>query len=279
RRPPRASTLFPYTTLFRSRRGGRAGHAARGPPGAVARRRLPHGAVRARASRHPGPRRQRRRHRRRPPGRRRPCRRGHALNAMLEIAPDVYHLALMPFSSVNAYFADGVLFDAGVRGSAQKIRRALAGRTVQTHALTHAHPDHQGASHAICEAFGLPLWVGARDADVVEGTEPMAMPDYPLARLTARAWMGPPHPVARRLAEGDAVGRFTVIETPGHTPGHVAFWDEKARVLVLGDVLRNISYVTLRRGLREPPAAFTPDPAQNRASARKLLGLRPSLVL
>src|SRR3712207_7855963 len=36
RRPPR-STLFPYTTLFRSRRGGRDGEAADvavGPPGA-----------------------------------------------------------------------------------------------------------------------------------------------------------------------------------------------------------------------------------------------------
>ena len=198
---------------------------------------------------------------------------------MQESALDVYHLALMPFSSVNAYLADGVLFDAGVRSSEQKVLRALKGRAVKTHALTHAHPDHQGASHAACEAFGLPLWVGARDADVMEGTAPMPMPDNAVARLTARAWTGPPHPVARRLEEGDAVGRFTVIETPGHTPGHVVYWDEKARVLVLGDVLRNISYLTLTRGLREPPAAFTPDPARNRASARKLLGLRPKLVL
>ncbi|MDX1420322.1 MAG: MBL fold metallo-hydrolase [Rubricoccaceae bacterium] len=198
---------------------------------------------------------------------------------MQEIAPDVHHLALMPFSSVNAYFADGVLFDAGVRSSEAKIRRALGGRAVKAHALTHAHPDHQGASHAVCEALGLPLWVGAADAPVMEGSAPMPMPDNALARLTARAWAGPPHPVARRLAEGDAVGRFTVIETPGHTAGHVVFWDEKARVLVLGDVLRNISYLTLQPGLREPPELFTPDPAQNRASARTLLGLRPKLVL
>ena len=198
---------------------------------------------------------------------------------MREIAPDVHHLALMPFSSVNAYLADGVLFDAGVRQSEQAILQALKGRAVRAHALTHAHPDHQGSTHAVCTALGLPLWVGAGDADVMEGSVPMQMPDNPLARFMAATGAGPPHPAARRLREGDAVGRFTVIETPGHSVGHVVFWDEKARVLVLGDVLRNMSYLTLARGLREPPAAFTPDPARNRTSARKLLGLRPRLVL
>jgi glyoxylase-like metal-dependent hydrolase (beta-lactamase superfamily II) len=196
-----------------------------------------------------------------------------------EIAPDVYHLALMPLSSVNAYLAGGVLFDAGVRSSAKQILRALEGRPVQVHTLTHVHPDHQGSTHAVCTALRLPLWVGAADADVMEGAAPMWMPDNPVARFTAATWSGPPHPVDRRLKEGDAVGRFAVIETPGHSAGHLAFWDEAARVLVLGDVLRNMSYLTLARGLREPPAAFTPDPARNRASARRLLGLRPALVL
>lgn len=198
---------------------------------------------------------------------------------MQEIAPDVYHLALMPFASINAYFADGVLFDAGTRNDAPKLLKALKGRTVKAHALTHAHPDHQGASHAVCEALDVPLWVGEGDADAMEGTAPMSMPDSRMSRFSRAMWAGPPHPVARRLREGDAVGRFTVIETPGHAAGHVVFWDAQARTLVLGDVLRNMSYLTLARGLREPPDFFTPDPAQNRASARRLLGLRPRLVL
>ena len=29
------------------------------------------------------------------------------------------------------------------------------------HALTHAHPDHQGASKQVCDTLGVPFWVGA----------------------------------------------------------------------------------------------------------------------
>ena len=56
--------------------------------------------------------------------------------------------------------------------------------------------------------------------------------------------MGPPHPVARALHEGDEVAGFTVLETPGHSRGHVAFWRESDRVLILGDVLNNMNLMT-----------------------------------
>lgn len=196
---------------------------------------------------------------------------------MRKLADDFYQIAVMPFSSVNAYVAGGVLFDAGTRQSEKTLLKALRGQTVTAHALTHAHPDHQGSSHAICEALGLPLWCGEGDADAME-TGDFGIPDNAMSRFVNRVWTGPPHPVARRLKEGDEVGGFEVIETPGHAPGHVVYWRERDRVLVVGDVLRNMSFATMLPGLREPPAVFTPDPAQNRASARKLLGLNPALV-
>jgi hydroxyacylglutathione hydrolase len=65
---------------------------------------------------------------------------------------------------------------------------------------------------------------------------------------------------------------------PGHSPGHVAYWRESDRVLILGDVLNNMNLVTGIPGLREPPVAFTTDPAQNRESARRLAALEPALV-
>lgn len=195
------------------------------------------------------------------------------------IGEDFLHLPLAPFSSINAYLADGILFDAGTRQSRRTLLRKLKGRDIAAHVLTHAHPDHQGVSHYVCEELGLPLFVGAGDAEAVAGTKPMSIPTNPLTRLLDGVWTGPPHPVDRRLEEGDSVGRFVVIGTPGHSEGHVAYWDEQGGVLILGDVLRNISFVTLRPGLREPPSAFTPDQVRNRESARKLIGLRPRLVL
>src|SRR4051812_1370351 len=99
-----------------------------------------------------------------------------------------------------------------------------------------------------------------------------------LTRAIGPLMAGPPHPVARRLREGDEVGGFTVLETPGHCAGHVSYWRASDRVLVLGDVLANMDLRTGRARLREPPAMFSPDPARNRESARKVAALEPALV-
>jgi glyoxylase-like metal-dependent hydrolase (beta-lactamase superfamily II) len=84
--------------------------------------------------------------------------------------------------------------------------------------------------------------------------------------------------VARVLREGDEVAGFTVLDTQGHSPGHISLWRESDRVLILGDVLNNMNLLTGITGLQEPPVAFTPDPARNRASARRLAALEPELV-
>ena len=38
----------------------------------------------------------------------------------------------------------------------------------------------------------------------------------------------------RILREGDEVAGFEVLDTPGHSAGHVSYWRESDRVLVLG---------------------------------------------
>jgi glyoxylase-like metal-dependent hydrolase (beta-lactamase superfamily II) len=158
--------------------------------------------------------------------------------------------------------------------------KQIAGKTVTAHALTHAHPDHQGSSHAICEQLGIPLWCGQDDVPAMETPGAIVNPKAPgwLNKLQARYWTGPPHPVARALKEGDEVAGFTVLETPGHSRGHVSFWRESDRVLIVGDVLGSINFITGIPGLNTPPDLFTPDPARNRASARRLAELKPALA-
>ena len=51
------------------------------------------------------------------------------------------------------------------------------------------------------------------------------------------------------------------------------------RALICGDVFFNLHPVTLRVGLREPPAVLTADPERNRRSAQRLAELEPTLVL
>jgi glyoxylase-like metal-dependent hydrolase (beta-lactamase superfamily II) len=197
-----------------------------------------------------------------------------------QVAPGVVRLALMPLDAFNAYVLGGVLVDSGGRMAGKRLVAALSDMTITGHALTHAHFDHQGSSHLVCEHFGIPLWCGAGDRAAVETgdqTQILPHPNSWLARVS-QFLAGPSHPVARTLGNGDMVGGFAVIETPGHTPGHLAFWRESDRVLILGDVLFHRNPMTLRKGLAEPFRFATFDPSMNRTSARRLAALDPAVV-
>lgn len=200
---------------------------------------------------------------------------------MREIAPDVHLITGFPPFAVNCFLIGDVLVDAMGRGDAKRILKALQGRTVSAHALTHAHPDHQGSSHAVCEALGIPLWVHELDAPAVLDPSLIRQrqKSHPINTLMDKIFTGPAHPVDRTIAEGDVVGGFTVLETPGHSVGHVCFWRESDRVLIAGDVLNTQhSLLLFPRGPREPVGAFTPDPETNRASIRRLGELEPAVV-
>lgn len=193
--------------------------------------------------------------------------------------PDIHQISLTPRHGINAYLVGDILVDAGIKQSVKKILKALDGRPVSAHALTHAHQDHAGGSRGIIEALSVPFWVGATDAPAARSGKPVVKKTL-MGSVLSRAggWDGAE--VARELREGEELGHgFTVIDVPGHSPGHVAFWRERDRVLIAGDVLFNVrSLVTLQPGLREPIEAFTIDPEQNRASIRRIADLEPAVV-
>jgi glyoxylase-like metal-dependent hydrolase (beta-lactamase superfamily II) len=199
---------------------------------------------------------------------------------MRQLADGLYLLQGLPPFAINVYLMGDVIVDAGTHHAARRIIRQVRGRPVSALALTHAHPDHQGSCHAVCEALGIPLWCGAADTDAVEdpGLMLRRLPENWLTRAIGPLMAGPSHPVARQLREGNEVGGFTVLETPGHCAGHVSYWRAADRVLVLGDVLAHFRPPIGIGGLREPPRLFTPDPAENRRSARRVAALEPALV-
>jgi hydroxyacylglutathione hydrolase len=198
---------------------------------------------------------------------------------MRRVAEDVFHVPLSPRDGVNAYLLGDVVVDAGTKGAAKRLIKALQGHAVGAHALTHGHPDHAGGSKRLAEAFEVPVWVGERDRADVESGRPAAAETWARAAV-ARLSNYEPVAVARSLSEGDDLGHgFVVLDTPGHSDGHVAFWRERDRTLVLGDVLFNMNLLTTVPGLREPPAILTRDPRRNRESVRRLAALEPELAL
>src|ERR1700710_2112670 len=121
----------------------------------------------------------------------------------------------------------------------KKLPGRLSGHRVSAHAITHAHQDHIGGSKAVCDALGIDLWAPALDADDAErGHQTVAEGTWatPLMRRMP-GWSA--IPVARRLKGGEIVGSFSVVDTPGHSPGHVSYWRESDRALVIGDTFFN----------------------------------------
>ncbi len=199
---------------------------------------------------------------------------------MREIVHGVYQLQNFPPNVVNVYLIGDVLIDAGTRFTKDRILRQLTGHTVTAHALTHAHPDHQGSSASVCDALNIPLWGPAGDCPATEsGDLSNVIPQNPLTATLDVIWTGRGHPVARELREGDIVAGFEVIDTPGHSPGHVSYWRASDRTLIAGDALMNMNMFTMQEELGEPPALFTVDRTQNVMSIKKLAALNPKTIV
>ena len=190
---------------------------------------------------------------------------------MRELADGVWQLNGWPANNINVYVLGDVLIDSGLAVPPHRVLRQVADRGITAHALTHAHFDHYGTSHAVCTQLGIPLWCGAADVEAVEAGKMVVRGGRMVPAAKA-------HPVARALNEGDEVAGFQVLDTPGHSPGHVSYWRESDRVLVCGDVMWGYNPFLLIGGLMEPWPVVSPDAKLNRESARRLAELEPALV-
>lgn len=106
--------------------------------------------------------------------------------------------------------------------------------TLATLLLTHGHVDHVGAADALSQRLGIPVIGPHRDDAFLFDNLPGQ----------ARAFGFPPARAfepQRWLEDGDrvAVGEETleVLHCPGHTPGHVVFFNRTGQIAFVGDVL------------------------------------------
>lgn len=200
---------------------------------------------------------------------------------MKKIAKDVYQISLMPRNAINCYLIEDILVDAGIRSSAKRILKSIGDRNITAHALTHAHADHQGSSKEICEQLQIPLWCHEKEKTQAESGKVTL--EYPsrenlIVKFQEKYWAGTGHPVAKTLKEGDQIGSFKVIETPGHSSGHISFFRESDGVLIVGDALVNMNLLTTITGLSLPPNLFTKDQKQNLKSVKKIASLKPQII-
>jgi len=219
--------------------------------------------------------------------------------SMREIAPGV---ALIPTLIANAYLvgdaASWILVDACTPGNERRIRRAAArrfgaGSRPRAIYLTHGHFDHAGSSGPLADTWGVRIHAHFLEIPYLTGQA-----HYPPFNLNSPGFftriarffptgtvnlgtrleiLKPEQPVA-------GLPDWEVIETPGHTPGHVAFFRRKDGVLLAGDAVTTMNLdsfwdtVARRKQVCGPPVPATSNWKDARTSVELLAKLRPSWI-
>lgn len=244
------------------------------------------------------------------PGRKRPGAASGARTWPEKIAPGVYRVETgRGLTEANVYLvrsgAAWVLIDTAWPRRGELIKSAAeslfgAGTRPAAILLTHIHPDHSGSALELARMWDVPVYVHPAELPLASGRY---LPEYgnPLDRWLIAPLLAlmPRRKVAASQARsslegtvrpfGPAAGTpglpdWRVVPTPGHTPGHVAFFRGSDRVLITGDAVLTVDLNSVpgllagRHRVAGPPYISTWDwPAAKRAVAT-LASLRPAVL-
>jgi hydroxyacylglutathione hydrolase len=171
------------------------------------------------------------------------------------------------------------VIDTGTSGNAKKIVAYIQkighqASEVSTIILTHYHMDHVGSANELKNLTKAKVAVYLEDADFVAGKKPFPKPKNMLFRAVSSFIKPNPVEVDVVLKEGDRIGNLTIISVPGHSPGSIALFDERRKVLFVGDTLRfDRSKVT------GAPKQFSWDKEKEKESIKKMSKLDFDIML
>jgi glyoxylase-like metal-dependent hydrolase (beta-lactamase superfamily II) len=214
-----------------------------------------------------------------------------------QIAPHVFQINL---GFVNAYAittieGDWVLVDTGLKPTISLLKsvEAFFKKAPLAIVLTHGHMDHAGGARALAKAWNCKIYVHRLEKPFLNGlaiyppkdpsvggalAQISRLTPWPMFNLTGLLELIPENGHLEFLAG------WKVIETPGHTAGHISLWNEENGTLIAGDALATMdtdSYldmVTMRQKLSVAGTPFISDWAAAKHSVGILADLEPAIV-
>jgi glyoxylase-like metal-dependent hydrolase (beta-lactamase superfamily II) len=217
-----------------------------------------------------------------------------------EIAPDVFRLRV---GIANVYFVGPptgpwTLVDTGMPGHAPAIRDAAESRygaaaRPEAIVLTHGHMDHAGSVLDLANFWDVPVFAHPLEMPYLTGQSKYPPQDPTVGGFLAM--MGRFVSVSSQNLGGrvrafesgckaPGLADWELHHTPGHAPGHVAFFRRQDGTLLAGDALTTMNLDSLFASVFEvqrlcgPPAPSTPDWNRARESVELLAELRPLTI-
>ena len=218
-----------------------------------------------------------------------------------DLRPDI---RLLRFTSVNACIVDSgagwILVDTGLESSGDFIieaaeRRFGRGSTPKAIILTHGHFDHVGSVQNLAKYWNVPVYAHELEMPYITGKK-----DYPqgdssvdeglVAKMSPRfpnRSINLGHYAVTLPQDGSVPGMrgWKWIHSPGHTEGHVSFFREREKTLIVGDAFTTTkqesltSVMTQNEQVKGPPAYLTTDWKAAERSVSVLRDLKPSLAI
>jgi glyoxylase-like metal-dependent hydrolase (beta-lactamase superfamily II) len=210
----------------------------------------------------------------------------------VEFAPGIWRIGGRAGGRVNAFLIeDGrqltlidTLYETDGRLVLEEIQRL--GRSIsdlKRIVITHAHRSHLGGLAELKRQSGAIVCAHEWEADIIAG-ERKAQAVTILPRRPLRAYVPfqvglalgfgkhPPCPVDEPLADEDEIAGLRALHTPGHTPGHFAFYSEEPGVLLSGDAIA--TWPRFEAGW----PAFNLNPREQRTTIRRMAAFEPKKV-
>lgn len=150
----------------------------------------------------------------------------------------------------NSYVIGDTLIDPGSGEYLDYLKEEIESAGIQMTDIkrivnTHCHFDHMGADKVLQEEYGYEIYMHPLDLQTVLDKDADAT-------VASSFGMEVPDLDIKELNEGDMIGEFEVIHTPGHTRGGICLFD--GRSLISGDTVfsgGNFGRTDLPTGNRE----------------------------